>query len=143
MITLTELKDQIHPWIPLEKGKRSFIPLVNYSPLKLHALASATNIYTDGSKSDGGVGAAFVVKRNGSNLSKKFKLNSLCSVFQAELLALSQALRWCVQHLESDATVFSDSLSGLNALLHPSNTNQLVNECRKHLEDIRFHIKFV
>ena len=138
------LESRARPEELLHPSKRRLIPLhTANNQVEADALASATNIYTDGSKSDAGVGAAFVVKHNGSNLLKKFKLNSLCSVFQAELLALSQALRWCVQHLESDATVFSDSLSGLNALSHPSNTNQLVNECRKHLEDIRFHIKFV
>ena len=139
-----QLETRVRPGELLHPSKRRMIPLFTANhQAEADPLASSTNIYTDGSKSDGGVGAAFVVKRNGSNLSKKFKLNSLCSVFQAELLALNQAIRWCVQHLESDPTVFSDSLSGLNVLSHPSNTNQLVNECRKHLEDIRFHIKFV
>ena len=131
-------EDLLHP------SKRRHISfLTAKDQTEADALSSLTNIFTDGSKSDAGVGAAFVVKHNGNTASRKFKLNTLCSVFQAELLALSQALVWCVHHLETDATIFSDSLSGLNALSYPANTNQLVNECRKSLEDIHFRIKFV
>ena len=100
------------------------------------ALASSVNIYTDGSKSDDGVGAAFVVKRTGRDVVKKFRLNKVCSVFQAELLALSQALRWLVRNPASSVTIYSDSQSGLKALSSSSNTNHFVNDCHKSLDDL-------
>ena len=100
------------------------------------ALESDVNVYTDGSKSDDGVGAAFVVKKSGRDITKKFRLNKLCSVFQAELLALSQALAWLVRNPASNVTIYSDSQSSLNALSSSSNTNYFVNECHKSLDEL-------
>ena len=100
------------------------------------ALASEVNIFTDGSKSDDGVGAAFVVQGPDGEITRKFRLNTVCSVFQAEMLALSRALAWLVQNPARNVTIYSDSQSGLKALSSTSNTNFFVNECRKSLDEL-------
>ena len=100
------------------------------------AFASDVNIYTDGSKSDDGVGAAFVVKGPGRDVIRKFRLNAVCSVFQAEMLALNRALAWLVRNPAQNVTIYSDSQSSLKALSSTSNTNFFVNECRKTLDEL-------
>ena len=108
---------------------------------------SDTNIYTDGSKLDTGqVGASYVIyDPNGRRTTKKLKLNKCCSVFQAELLAIADALRWASEKLKSDATIFSDSLSAINAIENYSHTSPLVNRIHKSLHELngRHSIRFV
>ncbi|GBN11689.1 Putative protein in type-1 retrotransposable element R1DM [Araneus ventricosus] len=51
-------------------------------------------IYTDGSKIDGQVGAAFCITSADTSGEYQFRLQDHCSVFQAELVAIQQALQW-------------------------------------------------
>ena len=99
-----------------------------------------TNIYTDGSKCDTNAGASFVVYQNGSTITtRKFKLNAACSVFQAELYAIDRALEWATQHLNTDLTIFSDSLSSLNAIGNRSNSHQLVVSIHAKIMNLKQH----
>ena len=99
---------------------------------------SSTNIFTDGSKlEDGKTGAAFVIQHpNGRHEKRKLKLSSACTVFQAELLALDQALQWIVKRASTDVTIFSDSQSSLTALQDRSNAHPIVASCHRHLKTI-------
>ena len=110
-------------------------------------LKSDTNIYTDGSKLDTGeVGASYLIYNlNGRRITKKLKLNRCCSVFQAELLAIADALEWATKNLKSDATLFSDSLSAIKAIENFSHINPLVNTIHQSLNKIsgRYTIRFV
>ena len=87
-----------------------------------------TNIYTDGNKLESGeVGAAVVIYlTNNRVITKKYRLNSSCSVFQAELLALTNALNWADANLTTDATIYSDSRSSLDDIESPSSSHPLV-----------------
>jgi ribonuclease HI len=88
---------------------------------------SNTRIFTDGSKSNDGVGAAFVsYLPNGRRVTRKFKLNNTCSVFQAELYAIKEALGWALLHGINDITLLTDSLSALKAIEYRSNDHNLV-----------------
>ncbi|GBM66160.1 hypothetical protein AVEN_68287-1 [Araneus ventricosus] len=51
-------------------------------------------IYTDGSKLDGQVGAAFCFFGTDTSGEFQFRLQDHCSVYQAELVAIHQALQW-------------------------------------------------
>ncbi|XP_063625660.1 uncharacterized protein LOC134797368 [Cydia splendana] len=102
------------------------------------------HIYTDGSQTDDKVGSAFVIiKPNTPNnpIVKKLKLHNCCSVFQAELLAIKEGLRFA---LEGPAhphkiLVFSDSRAGLTELANPNSYNNLVNHIHKLIERHKEH----
>ncbi|CAH2227952.1 jg24595 [Pararge aegeria aegeria] len=75
-------------------------------------------IYTDGSKHNNGVGAAYVkIASNGNQSIKKFKLHDSCSVYQAELFATLKALE-NIDREERNMTyhICSDSRSGLEEI---------------------------
>ncbi|CAG4944782.1 unnamed protein product [Parnassius apollo] len=77
-------------------------------------IINSYRIYTDGSKHSNKVGAAFVIhKPNGEKLIRKYKLHDSCSVFQAELLAISKACEWIIEHKINPTYIFFDSKSGL------------------------------
>ncbi|KAF9407884.1 hypothetical protein HW555_012255 [Spodoptera exigua] len=68
-------------------------------------------IYTDGSKSVDGVGAAYSYWRDGTEIrTKRMRLESMCTVFQAELLAIARATDLVVRGGFGCAAVLSDSL---------------------------------
>lgn len=88
------------------------------------------HLYTDGSKSDIAlVGAAFVAMQNNIHIvTRKFKLHPVCSVFQAELLAIKYALIWLRNTSYDTATICSDSLSSLLALSTLRSPHPLIHD---------------
>jgi hypothetical protein len=77
------------------------------------------SVYTDGSKGEG-VSAAFTVSDNLSpshynNVSQLFRLDSSCTVYQAECLAIREALRWIstTAHSLDCVTIYSDCQSAI------------------------------
>nr|CAI5855984.1 unnamed protein product [Callosobruchus analis] len=96
----------------------------NTNTMVLQDLLSSFNnpcvIYTDGSKSDAGVGAAVYVHNNG--ISIKYKMNPVCSIFTAELTAIELALDWASKTTQyKQYAILSDSLSSILALSQPTN----------------------
>ena len=86
------------------------------------------NIFTDGSKSDNGVGSAFVAFHRGTLFHRQmFKLPNHCTVFQAELLAIHEALLFA-RSISQGRTVriYSDSLSSLMAINDRNSKSELV-----------------
>ncbi|UYV75618.1 hypothetical protein LAZ67_13000764 [Cordylochernes scorpioides] len=82
--------------------------------------SSSLTIYTDGSKSDDGVGAGWCLySRNISLLKKSYILREENSVFQAECLAIYKALEWFLEQPHQSITLASDSLSSLESLASP------------------------
>ncbi|KAJ4447833.1 hypothetical protein ANN_09841 [Periplaneta americana] len=103
-------------------------------------------IYTDKSRLDklsnknAKVGCAFVAYRNDSkHTSAIFKLSSECSVFQAELLALRDAIKWCSQSGYS-ACVHSDSQSAVISINDKYNTYIIASEIRTLIMKSVVHI---
>lgn len=71
-------------------------------------------IFTDGSKIQGKVGAALSVWDNDSEIkTRKFKLEHLCIVYQAELLALHEASKQALQNAAHSCNIYCDSSSAL------------------------------
>ncbi|XP_023240777.1 uncharacterized protein LOC111639211 [Centruroides sculpturatus] len=93
------------------------------------------NIYTDGSKSSNGVGAAFTYFYNGKETyHQKWRLGDSCSNYQAELLAIHKAVHWCHKvHHKSTLNINTDSQSALSAIQDKNNTDSLVQNIWKEL----------
>ncbi len=92
------------------------------------------SIYTDGSKGEG-VGAAFTVSDESTspcynNISQLFRLDNSCTVYQAECLAIREALRWIstLTHFPDRVIIHSDSQSAIASLRNSSNRNPIVRE---------------
>lgn len=103
-------------------------------------------IFTDGSKHDETVGAAFVaINTNGTTLqTKKLKLHDCCSVFQAEMLALKHATDWIITHNDTNKfCLLSDSKSGLTELTNPNTSNHLANRILHNHHRIKQQGKFI
>ena len=107
---------------------------------------TTTSIFTDGSKLDGKVGSAFVVFENDVNVtSERQKLADVCTVFQAEMAAISSALDYVATTTTTDVTIFSDSKSSLQAIANRSNTNPQafsIHQKLKSLGDVDVTVKF-
>lgn len=112
--------------IELENGNK-----INEDPIQ---------IYTDGSKQDGKVGAGLVIKEAGKDwVSKSYKLEDYCTVYQAEMLAIQKAIEWVQTKgiIDKDITINSDSKSSLETLRDARTTNDIARECLKKLETCR------
>ncbi|GBM32826.1 hypothetical protein AVEN_216531-1 [Araneus ventricosus] len=97
--------------------------------------SNSLTIYTDGSKLDGKVGAAFHVIEDNSSVDFQYRLEDYNSVFQTELSALCQALKWKklnkpLQHCD----IFTDSMSALKALQKHQPRNNLIEEIKAILD---------
>ncbi|GBN20443.1 hypothetical protein AVEN_204935-1 [Araneus ventricosus] len=78
---------------------------------------STLSIYTDGSKLDGRVRAAFIVYHHHLVEEHQYRVSDHCSVFQAETVAIQQAINWKLQNAPNDSChIFSDGMSVLMSL---------------------------
>ena len=77
---------------------------------------NAIPIFTDGSKSVEGVGAAYYSALGNGDKS----LHSAASVFTAELSAMQLAVNFLQDHGIQKAVIYSDSLSAVEALMQPT-----------------------
>ncbi|UYV60359.1 RBFOX2 [Cordylochernes scorpioides] len=77
-------------------------------------------VFTDGSKSENGVGAGWCAfNKNGLICEGSYVMNYYNSVFQAENLAIYMALDWFEHENYNEIHIASDSLSSLEALSSP------------------------
>ncbi|XP_071036474.1 uncharacterized protein [Parasteatoda tepidariorum] len=94
-------------------------------------------IFTDGSRvefaeeTDNGsrikhkTGFGIIIKRNGIIIkADSIRLSNNCSIFMAELMAIKSAFDWLAKNDYPDATLFTDSLSSLQALSDPTPNNK-------------------
>ncbi|XP_067137378.1 uncharacterized protein [Centruroides vittatus] len=124
----------------------------NFTTSNYTRINANIEIYTDGSGIDGNVGCSYVayVDRTETH-HQKFKLHPICTVFQAELLAINNAIDWSnTTYTNMQISIFTDSLSALNIIhsckLHPlavdirnkintSTNNFQINWVRSHQGD--------
>ena len=100
-------------------------------------------IFTDGSKIDNQVGAAFCCYLNDTSLFEwKSGLLSENSVFQAELTAILHAINWFSNSTHNSCTINTDSLSGLLALKDQETTDYLVQTILLQLQSLKKFISF-
>jgi ribonuclease HI len=80
---------------------------------------STIQIFTDGSKSEQGVGAGMVIFKSGNLInSLKYRLNKRCTNNQAEQLAILRALEYTENKETEDktATIYTDSRMTMDSL---------------------------
>lgn len=86
------------------------------------------SIYTDGSKSDDGVGYAFIIFNVTKCICKKmFRLRLCNSIFQAEALAIYEALYWLFNNNFNSAILFTDSKSVTEALKNITPKSKIIS----------------
>ncbi|XP_023244577.1 uncharacterized protein LOC111642457 [Centruroides sculpturatus] len=93
-------------------------------PIKLTENLDNNNnikIYTDGSKTDTGVGCSVVVRENKKNIHQAhYKLATYCTINQSESLVIFNALKWVLKNLKQinnkGVTIYSDSKVALQQL---------------------------
>ena len=100
--TLANVKKDEMP--PLELRLRAIEHMASYEGYSF--------IYTDGSKTAGGVGCAFVAGRD----SRSFSLPANASVFTSEIVAITKVLSFIEVSPELSYLILTDSLSSLLAL---------------------------
>ena len=134
------------PAFSTKVSKHSLIP--SWEGIKIYNRETITEqiqiqIFMDGSKLDNQVGAAFCCFKNNDIIHEwKSGLFSENSVFQAELMAILQAIKWFKTTNYMSCLINSDSLSGLNALQDTQTTDHLTQSILLQLQSTEKHIFF-
>ena len=95
--------------------------------------------YTDGSKSDTGTGFGYTASKRSDNTYNRelsAKLPDYCSVYQAELAAITHAAASLSQVTEQNVTIFTDSQSAINSLNKLTNNSRTAINCHSALEHL-------
>ena len=105
--------------------------LDSFNGLKKHITPSEITVYTDGSKTEYGVGSGYVVYNKGKQLqTHSSKLTDITTVFQAEIMAINEAADYLLilyNHRKfTHVKILSDSQATLTAL---SNTQLKSQTC--------------
>ncbi|GBM42200.1 hypothetical protein AVEN_36884-1 [Araneus ventricosus] len=108
---------------------------INPATWDLNSPEFSLGIFTDVSKINGQVGAAFSIFDPAHSGDLQFRLDNHCSVFQAELMAIKQALLWKkAQRPSTHCHLFTDSMSSLKALQKFKPNNNLLEEIQDLLD---------
>ncbi|XP_023244270.1 uncharacterized protein LOC111642206 [Centruroides sculpturatus] len=93
---------------------------------------------------DGRVGAAFLVKENQAIIyQQQLRLGDHCSVFQAELLAILGAIKWCINTLRLDRVkILTDSRAALQTLQQFNDTSQLALDIKTLITNSKMSVRF-
>lgn len=87
---------------------------------------------------EGMVGAAYVHLRDGVEIrTKRMRLEPHCTVFQAELFAILQAMEYILRGSAKVAGILSDSSSSLQSVCNPRNLHPLAFAIRKRVAKLR------
>lgn len=94
-------------------------------------------IYTDGSKIEEKVGAAISIWEKGRETkATKLKLASVCSVYQAELLAIHKATEEIYKHKGKNFIIYSDSRAALQTIEGRTNLHPLALKTKEKIKEI-------
>lgn len=107
-------------------------------------------LYTDGSKMESGTGCGWAACVNDTVVAEdSMWLGNEATVFQAEVLAIEQSLRWIIENCDTDTNIIirSDSQSAIQAIQNPSTNSVMVHACklvmREAKENHRIALKWV
>ena len=110
------------------------------SQAEADAIHSDVKIFTDGSKLESGkTGAAMVIYRPGRPPEpRKFKLEDHCTVYQAEMYAIYEAVNYIEKRCKGKTvTIYSDSRSSLDALMDRSHNSPLGVSIHRTLASVK------
>ena len=144
-------RDLIKPLLILDRNYSIVIP--HSSNMDDYKLSLSDNIpllsengiscYTDGSRTESGVGGGFLTTANNShsNLISEysFKLHDFCSVFQAEVVAIHEGATSLLDRRNTKIVFWSDSLSALQALSNKTTNSKTVKRCHDVLAELATH----
>lgn len=109
------------------------IELVDEKELQL--MKRDLDVYTDGSRGPEGTGFSFCVFEKDTEIfSRGVKLLLDNTVYQAELLAILESIRWCLSTNYRVFVIHSDCQSGLTAILDQDSKNFITIEIVKLLQ---------
>jgi ribonuclease HI len=100
---------------------------------------STIQVFTDGSKSEQGVGAGLVIFKSGIHItSLQYKLNKICTNNQAEKLAILRALEYTenLQTEDKTGTVYTDSRITPDSLKNSKIHTFLIEEIKRKLTQV-------
>ncbi|GBM74310.1 hypothetical protein AVEN_207232-1 [Araneus ventricosus] len=152
--TSISLPDTLTTLVPgkVEKGETGWSALPAECPSEEQislvdgaGITSGTRIYTDGSKTEKGVGAAFCVW-SGQNIVYRWlaKLKDYNTVFQAELLALKHAADHATSLPHQPITILVDIQASVQAVANPKSINTTAREIYKSLiTNKHIHISWI
>ncbi|KAL5262422.1 hypothetical protein ACHWQZ_G007967 [Mnemiopsis leidyi] len=98
--------------------------------------------YTDGSKTEEGCGAGYIITTNNNNTilhEDSLNLPNSCTVYQAELTAITYACRQLTNYTDKHIIIWTDSLSSINSLTTLITKNNTVKYCLDILNRIGAH----
>ena len=99
----------------------------------------AITCYTDGSKTDQGTGYGLIATTNNNTLellSISAKLPDYCSVYQAEMVALTVAAERMMNHLNKEIYILTDSQAAINTLNKITMNSNTALNCHRALNDL-------
>lgn len=100
-------------------------------------------IYTDGSKLENNTGYAYCVYKDNTLIKEdQTQLRSANTVYQAELLAIEEAITWAITSHHKSATIYSDSQSGITALTDIFSRHPIIISIIKLLQETTIKINF-
>ena len=88
--------------------------------------------YTDGSDTDTGCGAGYIITTDNNNTilhENSFRLPDFCTVFQAELTAIREACTYLATTTNKHIIIWTDSLSSIQAVSALSIRSKTTREC--------------
>ena len=126
-------------------------PPSHFSSLFQNRLSNATAIYTDGSKAVQGDYFGFAIVCPSRSLSLKYRVPHFVSIFSAEALAILLTLEIIISKDISNAIIFSDSLSSLQAIRTSSllsSTSPFIIAAREYLSstaaaELNIHLAWI
>ena len=103
--------------------------------------------FTDGSKTEHGVGGGYVITHADSTTEHSFKMMDYCTVFQAETAAIMYSAIKLSTHSNQLITFWSDSLSSLQALSNKVHKSKSITDCHRALTDLshnnKVHLRWI
>ena len=96
-------------------------------------------LYTDGSKMECGTGCGWAACSGDTVVAEESTyLGNDASVFQAEIIAISQGVRWILDNCENkNVIVYSDSQAALKAIFNAETTSKVVMDCKEVLRSAK------
>ena len=89
--------------------------------------------YTDGSLTDSGSGAGYIIATDNNNTTLKersFKLpGDYCTIYQTELTAIIEACKYLSTYTNTHIIIWSDSLSSIQAISSLSTRSRTTRNC--------------
>ncbi|XP_067141829.1 uncharacterized protein [Centruroides vittatus] len=104
-------------------------------------------IYTDGSKVENRVGASFIVIKDKEEIHQaQYRLDDRCSVYQAELFAILQSIKWILSTSVSVPVIINtDSQAAIYTLRQFTDKNIMAMEVKSIIEehDLKIKVRWV